>query len=284
MQQAGTIEGTVSPPVAGVRITALQNGRIISSADAGAQDGRFGIVLPPGIYDLSISVPNAPFPLHFQGIRLEPGKTIDLSRIEIPSPSPGKAVLSGRVFPTVAGTMVSISGEGRETAWVNADHEGNYVFKELPAGSYTLLTRAPDYASDTVAMSISHEETATQNIRLLYASAIEGVDWAAGKVRVTGVGMPPADATNMTIRREMARRAALADAQRKLMKAVAEVKAGPDLSMKSLMGEKNFSRKIQGFIKGYRIVAERELDGGKIEIDLELPLTGQSGLSRYLSE
>jgi hypothetical protein len=40
----------------------------------------------------------------------------------------------------------------------------------------------------------------------------------------------------------------------------------------------------QGFVKGYTVVSEQELEGGKIEIILELPLTGGSGLSRSIAE
>lgn len=47
--------------------------------------------------------------------------------------------------------------------------------------------------------------------------------------------------------------------------------------------EKNFSKKIQGFIKVCRAAGQRESDGGKFEINFEIPLTGQNGLSRYLA-
>jgi hypothetical protein len=43
-------------------------------------------------------------------------------------------------------------------------------------------------------------------------------------------------------------------------------------------------RRIEGFIKGYRIVGEREREDGMIEIDLELRLAGQHALSRLLIE
>lgn len=121
-------------------------------------------------------------------------------------------------------------------------------------------------------------------LHLLLAEEQDGVDWAAGKIRVTGIGMPPANAASPTIRREMAERAALSDAERKLVKAVSEIKVGSDGNVRSHMGERNFTEKIQGYIKGYRVTGERERDDGGIEIDVELPLTGQNGLSRQLFE
>ena len=108
--------------------------------------------------------------------------------------------------------------------------------------------------------------------------------WASGKIRVTGTGLPPADASNPSISREAARRAALADAQRKMVKAISQIKVGPNKSLKSKFGQHKFTEKIEGFIRGYAITDERELDGGKIEVDMELPLTGQNGLSRHLGE
>jgi hypothetical protein len=50
------------------------------------------------------------------------------------------------------------------------------------------------------------------------------------------------------------------------------------------MGSRTGAERIQGFLKGYTIVSERELKDGRIEIILELPLTGPAGLSRYIAE
>ncbi len=149
--------------------------------------------------------------------------------------------------------------------------------------TFIVLLSAPGFAEDIVAVNVAQSETAGPDAVLLYTSAVEGVDWAAGKIHVTGVGLPPLGA-KATTGREMARRAALADAERKLVKAVSQIKTGRDKSLKSRYGEKSFTERIQGFIRGYKVTAERELEGGKIEIDAELPLTGPGGLSRYLAE
>jgi hypothetical protein len=37
-------------------------------------------------------------------------------------------------------------------------------------------------------------------------------------------------------------------------------------------------------VKGYRVVAERDLAGGRMEIELELPLTGPGGLTSLLQD
>lgn len=282
-RQDGTVAGIVNPAVKGVRIAALQNGKIVSSVESG-MDGEFSMTLAQGTYDISVSAPASPFPMVFHAVDVQQGKNTYLSHIDLPLNSAAKGALSGRVSPARAGTTVALFAEGRELAAVSTDNEGKYIFKELPEGSYTLQARAPGYAPDTVAVTVSSERSTTHNLCLFYVSAIEGVDWAAGKIRATGLGVPPPNAPNHTIRREMARRAALADAERKLLKAVAEIKVGPDESLGSRMREKNFSRKIEGFIKGYKVARERELDAGKIETDLELPLTGLNGLTQYFAE
>ncbi len=282
-RQVGTVAGIVNPAVKGVRIAALQNGKIISSVEAG-MDGKFSMTLAQGTYDISVSAPASPFPMVFHAVDVQQGKNTYLSHIDLPLNSTVKGALSGRVSPALAGTTVALFVEGKEQASVNTDNEGEFIFRELLAGTYTLQARAPGYAPDTVAVTVSPERPTTHNLCLFYVSAIEGVDWAAGKIRASGIGLPPANAAGVTISREMARRAALADAERKLLKAVIEIKLGPVESLGSRMREKKFSRKIEGFIKGYKVARERELDAGRIETDLELPLTGVNGLTQYVVE
>ena len=285
VKQDGKIAGTVTPAIPGVRVTAQQNGKIVSSIESGATDGRFILQLSAGRYDVSVAAPASSFPVTFAGVEVHAGETTDLSTIAIPSSQQaGKCALSGRITPAPAGTTLALYSEGRERAAAKTDTEGKYIFKEIPSGTYTLEVKAPEYARDSVPVILENDGTATKNMALLYASQIQGVDWAAGKIKVTGIGIPPRNAANNTVRRELAKRAALSDAQRKLIKIVAEIKTGPDTSLRAHLGEKSFSEKIQGFVQGYTIAGERESDDGKIEIDLELPLTGQNGLSRYLAD
>jgi hypothetical protein len=282
-RQDGMIEGTIVPPNAGARITATQNGRTIMTAGARMEDGKFRMMLPPGTYDISVTVASAPFPMTFPGITVEQGKTTVIPRIDFSRPS-GNAVLSGRISPGGTGTRVTLLYEGMERASVNAAADGKYEFTGLPEGMYTMQVSAPDYARDAVEVNIADHARATQNIRLLYVSTVSGVDWTAGTIRATGTGLPPRTAANATIRREMAKRAALADAQRNLLKIIEQIKAGPNQSLKAFLGDNKYAQKIQGFVQGYRVTAERELSDGKVEIELQLSLTGPGGLSRYITE
>jgi hypothetical protein len=281
-RQDGTVEGTVVPPNARARITASQNGRTIMTVGAKAEDGKFSMMLPPGTYDISVTMVSAPFPMTFPGIVVETGKTTVIPRVEF-SQHPGNAILSGRISPGGTGTRVVLLHEGMEQASANAAADGTYEFAGLSEGTYTVQVSAPDYARDVVEVNMADHARTTQNIRLLYVSTVSGVDWTAGIIRATGTGVPPLTA-NATARREMAKRAALADAQRNLLKIIEQIKAGPSQSMKEFLGDNKYAQKIRGFVQGYRVTHERELNDGKVEIDLELPLTGPHGLSRYISE
>lgn len=115
-------------------------------------------------------------------------------------------------------------------------------------------------------------------------AAASDIDSTSGTIRVTGIGMPPENVASPLIRREMAERAALSDGERKLLKAVEEIKVGTDGTVGSRMNQGNFAQKVEGFIKGYRVLGERELNDGAVEVDLELELGGRRGLSRYLFE
>ena len=281
-KQNGAVEGTVNPPNAGARITATQNGKAVTAVDAISADGKFRIVLAPGRYDINVTVPASPFPLIFPVV-VEPGKTTTLPLIDLTMPA-GQSVLSGTIAPGGAVTKVTLLYEGKERAAINTDTEGKYEFTGLSAGNYTIQVNSPDYAGDDAVINLGDAQKATQNIRLLSVSTVDGVDWTAGKIRATGVGMPPKNASNAAASREMAKRAALADAQRNLLKAIDQLKVSPDQSLKSFMGDKNYRERIQGFVQGYRIVREQELSGGKREIELELSLTGPGGLSTVLRE
>ena len=282
-KQDGVLEGTVIPPNSGAKITAMQAGKSISAVDANTQDGKFRMALASGIYDISVITPSAPFPMSFPGINIEPGKTTTLSPIEL-APATGKANLSGKVVPPYPGSEVKLIYEGKERAAVHTDNEGKYEFKELPAGTYVLRASAPGHAEDAAQVIVSENRKTEQNAVLFPITPIEGVDWATGKIHATGVGMPPQNAANDSVRHAMAQRAALADAQRNMLRTIEQIRLDDKHDVKTAMRKKDFSEKIQGYLKGYVVVSERESTDGKVEVVLELPLTGPTGLSRYITE
>ncbi len=279
--QQGAIEGTIVLPSKSIRVAAMQDGRTILIVAADEKSGKFRAPLAAGTYTISVSVSDSPYPLTFANITVKPGETTQLRPIEL-SPSSGNAVLSGKIIPPRPNTEIKLLYEGKERAAAKVDTEGKYEFKELPAGAYVLRANAPGYTEDTAQLVITENQKLEQNAALFPISPIDGIDWAAGKIHATGIGIPPEHAANESIRKTMARRAALADAQRNLLRIIEQIRIDADKNVKTAMRDKNFAFRIQGFIKGYAVVSERELEGGKAEVVLELPLNGPEGLSKYI--
>lgn len=282
-RKEGTIAGTVSPASTGARVSALQSGAIVASQEADSKTGAFRLTLPPGVYDVQIRAEGRPYPITLSNIVVESGKTADLDTVELPPIASGSVSIAGRVI-SPSGARVALIYDGVERAGLNADNEGRYEFSGLPAGRYTLQVSAPGYAAEQREIELAENGSAAGDIILLYISDIPGIDWSTGRISVTGTGMPPEEAANATIGREMARLAAIADGQRRLLAAIERIKTGPNTELRSLFKQKEAVVKIQGFVQGYRVVSERQLDDGRIEIDMELPITGMNGLSSTLAE
>lgn len=279
----GAIEGTVVPAGTVASISALQGGKNILTVNAAGQDGKFKLSVAAGSYTVSVSAPNSPYPLQLNDVVVNPGETTILPPIELMPPA-GKSILTGKVIPPRLDSEVKLIYGGKERAAAHTDSEGRYEFKELPAGMYEVRATAPGRAEDVARVVIPENQNVEQTAVLFPIVSIDGVDWAAGKIRATGTGLPPRNAANDSIRRAMAERAALADAQRNMLRTIEQIKIDTGRNVKDAMRSKNVATKIEGFLKGYTVVSEREGEGGKIEVVLELPLTGPAGLSRYLTE
>lgn len=282
-KQDGAIEGAVVPAGTAASISALQGDKNILTVNAAGRDGKFRLALAAGSYTVRVSAPTSPYPLQLNDIVVKSGETTILPPIELTPPA-GKSVLTGKVTPPRPDGEVKLIYEGKERAAAHTDREGKYEFKELPAGTYEVRATAPGHSEDVAQVVIPENKNVEQTSVLFPIVSIDGVDWAAGKIRATGIGLPPPNAANDSIRRAMAERAALADAQRNMLRTIEQIRIDSGRNVKDVMRSRNTATKIEGFLKGYAVVSERELEGGKIEVVLELPLSGPAGLSRYISE
>lgn len=280
-REEGAVEGAVVPPSPGARVTISRAGLAVKATDASATDGTFRIVLAPGKYDVAVNIPGVAYPINFSAIDIDPGKTTTLPPIAAAERS-GTAVLTGTVTPAGPGTRVILEYEGKERAAVNAA-DGRYEFTGLAPGKYRLQAVSPGYAADIADVLLSDGSNARQNVKLLYVTSLDGIDWNRGVIRATGKGLYPLNAPNATVRHEMAKRAALSDAERNLLKMIGRIKTDPGHDLGSTMNSGSFAVRIQGFVKSYSVIQERQLNDG-LEIELELPLTGPGGLTRYLVE
>jgi hypothetical protein len=281
--QEGAVEGSLEPPDASVQVSAVREGSTIATLRAGGQDGRFRLQLEAGTYTVMVSVPDSSFPIRLDDVVVRPGETTALPPLLI-VPGSGKAVLTGRVVPPHPDSEITLIHAGKERASARADQEGRYEFRNLPAGTYEVRASAPGHAQDVSPVRIPENQRVQQTAVLLPIVATDGVDWAAGRIRATGIGSPPQNAGNDGAVRAMTQRAALADAQRNLLRAVEQIRIDDKRSVRTLMSTRSGAERIQGFLKGYKVVSERELGYGRVEIILELPLSGPAGLSRYITE
>ncbi len=281
-RQEGAVNGMVAPPLPGRRVIVSQSDPAVCTVGMNAQDGTFRISLAPGKHDVSVESVSSPFPITVAGVDVDPGKTSTLPPSEKTLPS-DTAVISGTVSPRGPETRVTLLHEGKNRASVTAAPDGRYEFTALPAGNYTLTVSSPGYASGVTVFRLLGGRRVVQNIRLLYVSPIDGVDWARGVIHATGRGMYPANSLNRTAMHEMARRAALSDAERNLLGIIGQIKLDSNHDLKSVMASGTYTTRIEGYLRGFRIVDEHDLNGG-VEVELELPLTGPNGLTRYLSD
>jgi hypothetical protein len=281
-QQDGTVQGKVSPaePIATISID--RNGKPVTSCNT-TTEGTFSVHIKAGVYTLRFSSSATTYPVTITDIVIKANETTLVPPVNL-GIQLAKAVVSGKVTPVCPGAKVKLICEGKERAAAHIGAEGKYEFSELPAGNYTIRTEAPGYAGDTSSLTVSAEQKTEHNILLLPIIETAGVDWASGKIRATGHGLPPIQSASNTVRHELTKRAALTDAERNLLKIVQNIRINSSQDVKSYMQNTDHEVRIQGFIRGYTIVNETEHDDGSVDVTLELPLTGPTGLTRYITE
>lgn len=281
-QQGGTVEGSVAPAGTQASISAERDGKAVLAVPAAA-DGRFTLALATGTYRIIAVASGTTGYRAVDNVVVREGEIIVLPAIDL-GPTAGKAVLYGKVLAPQPGSEVVLLREGVERASIRTDSEGKYEFRELPAGSYVVLARMQGNAEDNAQIVVTGEERIERNVRLFPVTALEGVDWTAGKIRAAGIGKPPENAPSQSVRRAMAQRAALADAQRNLLRIVGQIRLNNEKSVQDMMQGGGVAGRIQGFLQGFTVVRERDLENGQVEVLLELPLNGSRGLSRVLAE
>ncbi|MDH4164525.1 MAG: carboxypeptidase-like regulatory domain-containing protein [Nitrospirota bacterium] len=280
-QPDGTIEGSVLPQGTAATITAVQGGKSVQTVPVDA-NGAFRLTLKPGAYRITASASSASATRSIDNVTVRGGEMFFLPPIDLGSYA-GKAVIYGRVRASQPGSEVVLLQEGVERAAIRADNEGRYEFKELPAGEYTVIAKAPGHAGDRARVVIPGDNKVEQNVLLLPISTADGVDWTAGTIRATGIGKPAAG-TAGSARRAMAQRAAVADGQRNLLRTIEQLRLDSARTVKEATANGAVATRIQGFVQGYKIMSERNMENGTVEVVLELPLNGPAGLTRMFSE
>jgi hypothetical protein len=105
-------------------------------------------------------------------------------------------------------------------------------------------------------------------------SATGNVDWTNQVIKCTGIGAP-SENVPMAARRAGALRAAKLDAWRSLLETIKGVYLTSETTVENAMLVSDvISSRVEGALKGFRVVDTRYMSNGDVEVDVEVPLTG----------
>jgi len=103
-----------------------------------------------------------------------------------------------------------------------------------------------------------------------------GIDWSSSTITVEGSGIAPEYAKTSAQARLLARRAAIADAQRNLAEAVSGVNVNGDTTVENLMVTSDVVKtRVSAIITGARVVEEQAMDGAYV-VKMSMPIFGAS--------
>jgi len=101
------------------------------------------------------------------------------------------------------------------------------------------------------------------------------VNWTTGEVYATGIGAPPARPVNAAQARAMAERAAQVVALRNLLETVKGVRVDSETVVENFMTKSDVIRtKVDGIVKGARIVKKQFMSDGSVEVLVAMPMKG----------
>ena len=101
------------------------------------------------------------------------------------------------------------------------------------------------------------------------------VNWSANVIRSVGSGAPSPDAPNVAVARLGAERAAKLDAMRNLLETVKGVRIDSQTSVVNFTTQSDvINSRVEGTVKGARVVKTKYLSDGAVEVIIEVPITG----------
>lgn len=108
------------------------------------------------------------------------------------------------------------------------------------------------------------------------ADSRTGVDWQEQVLKATGSGAPDMRATSPAQARLGAEKAAQLDAFRNLLGQVKGIHVSSEKTVGDQMGQDEIRGRVEGVIKGYRVVKKRYFSDQGVELDVEVPLAAIS--------
>ncbi len=101
---------------------------------------------------------------------------------------------------------------------------------------------------------------------------MQGVNWGGQVVKATGAGAPDVKASSPAQARLGAERAATLDAFRNLLAQVKGIQISAGKTVNDAAASDEIKAKVEGVVKGYKIVGKRYFSDGGVEVDVEVPL------------
>jgi len=99
--------------------------------------------------------------------------------------------------------------------------------------------------------------------------------WAKNTIRATGSGAPSLKAANVAVARLGAERAAKLDALRNILEATKGVRVSTGKSVAhALEGNQALEAKIEGWVKGFRVIDTRYYSDGGVDLVVEVEMDG----------
>jgi hypothetical protein len=108
------------------------------------------------------------------------------------------------------------------------------------------------------------------------ADSRTSVDWQDQLLKATGSGAPDMRATSPAQARLGAEKAAQLDAFRNLLGQVKGIHVTAEKTVGDQMGQEEVRARVEGVIKGYRVVKKRYFSDQGVELDVEVPLASIS--------
>ncbi len=102
--------------------------------------------------------------------------------------------------------------------------------------------------------------------------ASPGVNWEGQVLRATGAGAPDLKASNPAQARLGAERAAKMDALRNLLEQAKGLQLSAGRTVGDEMSRDEVRGRVEGAIRGYKVVAKRYFSDSGVEVDVEVPL------------
>ena len=104
---------------------------------------------------------------------------------------------------------------------------------------------------------------------------VDGVNWSQKVITVTGEGIAPRDAVNMTQAKGLASKAAQADAYRKMAEVVNGVRVDSETTVEKMLTTRDVIKtRVSATIKGAKIVDEQFTSDGSCRVVMQVPIFG----------